>query len=61
MKPKDFGVDDGAIRVEEYETHIEVRPLRKLEVREISRINSVINRHVRLGFWSLRTQGSLSS
>lgn len=45
MKAKDFGVDDGAIHVEEYETHIEVRPLRNLGPHEVAKINAVVNRH----------------
>ena len=45
LKPKDFGVDDGALQIEEYETHIDVKPLRKLDLRELSRVSCVVNRH----------------
>jgi len=40
-----FGALAGAVSVEEFETHIEVRPKRKLTVREFMQVNDVVRKH----------------
>ena len=45
MDAKDFGSLANAVQVDEYETHVEVRPTRKLEVRELMVVNDVVMKH----------------
>jgi len=40
-----FGSLANAVQVDEYETHVEVRPKRKLEIRELMMVNDVVMKH----------------